>query len=55
MKLKCTSVVQDNVEFTNLTFFGPKVVQLEMKTIVNIGNKFWMVLRLYPLLRTYFR
>ena len=29
-KLKHTSVVQDYAEFTNLTIFGPKVVQPEM-------------------------
>ena len=40
MNIECTSVVQDYVEFTNFTVFGPKVVQLEMKTIMNIGNSF---------------
>ena len=48
MKLERTSVVQDYAEFTNLTVFGPKVVQLVMKTIVNIEYSFWMVVRLYP-------
>ena len=42
------NVVRDYVEHMNLKVFGPKVVQLEMKTNVNIGSKFWMVLRLYP-------
>jgi len=46
--LKRNWFVQDYTKFTNLTNFGPKVVQLEVKTIVNIGNNFWMVLRLYP-------
>ena len=48
MNLERMSVVRDCVEFTNLSIFGPKVVQLEMKTIVNIGNSCWMVSRLYP-------
>ena len=43
------SVVCDYVEFMNLTTFGPKVVQLEIKTFVNIRNNFWVVIRLYPL------
>ena len=47
-KLECTSVVWDYAEFTNLTVFGPKVVQPEMKTNVNIGNSFWTVIRHYP-------
>lgn len=42
------SVVRDYAEFMNLTVFGPTVVQLVMKTIVNIENSFWMVVRLYP-------
>ena len=42
------SVVRDYAEFMNLTVLGPKVVQLVMKTIVNIENSFWMVVRLYP-------
>ena len=47
-KLKRTSVVRDYAKFPNLTVFGPKVIQPEMKTNVNIGNSFWMVIRLYP-------
>ena len=46
--LEHMSVVRDCAEFTNLSILVPKVVQLEMKTIVNIGNSCWMVLRLYP-------
>ena len=47
-KLELTSVVRDYAEFTNLAVFRPKVVQLEMKTKVNIGISFWMVIKLYP-------
>ena len=36
------------LEFTNFTIFGPNVVQHEIKMIVNIGNRFWMVIRHYP-------
>ena len=43
--LECTSVVQDYAKDMNLKLFGPKVEQLEMKTIVNIESKSWMVLR----------
>ena len=46
--LERMSVVRDYAEFTNLIVFGPNVVQLEIETIVNIGNNFWMVIRLYP-------
>ena len=46
--LECIAVVRDYATYTNLVIFGPKVVQLEMKTIVNIGNIFWMVLKTYP-------
>ena len=48
MNLKHTSIVWDYAEFTNLTIFGLKVVQLEIKTIVNTENNFWMVIRCYP-------
>ena len=34
------SVVVDFVEFTNFTVFWTKFVPLEMKTFVNIENKF---------------
>jgi len=37
LNLKLSIFVRDYAKFTNLTIFGPKVVQLEMKTIVNIG------------------
>ena len=46
--LEHTNVVQNFAEYTNLAVFEPKVVKFEMKTIVNIGNIFWMVLRHYP-------
>ena len=42
------SVVRNYAKFMNLTAFGPKVVQLEKKTSVNVGNSFWAVIRLYP-------
>ena len=48
MKLEHTSVVRDYAELTNLAIFGPKVVQPEMNTNVNIGNSFWMVIRIFP-------
>lgn len=48
MNLERMSVVRDYAEFTNLTIFGPKVAKLENKTIVNIGNSFWMVIGVYP-------
>ena len=47
-KLEHTSVVRDYVEFKNLKVFGPKVVQLEMKTNENFENNFWMIIRPYP-------
>ena len=47
-KLKRTSVVWDYAKFMNLAIFGPKVVQPEMNTNVNIGNSFWMVIRIFP-------
>ena len=40
MKLERMSVVVDFVEFTNFTVFWTKFVPLEMKTFVNIENKF---------------
>ena len=36
------------LEFTNFTIIGPNVVQHEIKMIVNIGNRFWTVIRHYP-------
>ena len=44
MNLEHTNFVRDYVGYTNLIVFDPKVVKLEMNTIVNIGNIFWMVL-----------
>ena len=50
MNIECASFVQVSVVYTNLIVFRPKVVQLEMETIVNIGNIFWIVLRHYPII-----
>ena len=46
-KLERTTVAQDYAKFTHLIVFGTKFVPLEMKTFVNIGNSFWMVITLF--------
>ena len=47
VKFERTIVAQDYAKFTHLIVFGTKFVPLEMKTFVNIGNSFWMVITLF--------
>ena len=47
-KPKRTTVEQEYAKFTYFIVFGTKFVPLEIKTFVNIGNSFWMVITLYP-------
>ena len=42
------TVAQDYAKFKNQIVFGTKFVPLEMKTFVNIGNKFWTIITLDP-------
>ena len=47
-KQERTTIAQNYAKFKNFIVFGTKFVPLEMKTFVNIGNNFWMVITLYP-------
>ena len=47
-KPECTIVAQDYAKFTNSIVLGTKFVPLEMKTFMNIGNSFGMVITLCP-------
>ena len=48
MKPERITVTQDYAKFTYLIVFGTKFVSLEMKTFMNIGNSFGMVITLCP-------
>ena len=43
-----TTIAQDYAKFTNSIVLGKNFVPLEMKTFVNIGNSFGMVITRYP-------